>query len=515
LLLTAAPAATAEHCVEIVETNDVHGHLEPERSLAGKLEGGLGWFGGYVRILRRGANPVLLLDAGDLFQGTLASNLSRGQAVIAAYNALGYTAATLGNHEFDYGAEAPDTDRLAAIRHRVREAKFPFLAANVLDRASGKRPAWPNLGSSELVDEGGLKVGLIGLANPETSMLTLRENITSLEFLAPAPVVIREAAELRKAGAQLVVVVAHFGGKCERVGGREGEESCAHGGQLQAMSDMLHALPPGTIDVAVAGHVHEQMANWIAGVPTIESGFGGKHFGWLTACAKPGGGLDAERSIVRAPVPVVPGGSFLGQPIQEDPAVTRVLAPYLKAVEAEEGRRLGPVLTEPLLRGDKSVSPLGALTAEALRRFAGADAAVINAHGLRADLPKGPLTYGALYQALPFENRAVVVKLSGEKLLEVLSVLSRTGHGYPQVSGLSLAGVPGAWTGATFSDGRALDPGRQYRLATVDFLVAGGDGLHDTMASLPVDAVERLADAPVLREIVMGYLEKNPLAPGP
>ncbi len=510
LLLVAAPPATpAPRCVEIVETNDLHGHIAPERSGTGKTQGGLGWFGGYLQLLRQGDNSVLLLDGGDLFQGTLASNLSHGKVVIAAYDALGYTASTVGNHEFDFGPEDPDADRLAAIRHRLAEAHFPFLAANVIDRATGKRPAWNGLFSSRIVDVKGLRVGLIGLANPETPSLTLRENVATLEFLPPEPVVVTEAATLRNAGADLIVVVAHFGGGCEQVGGSAGEDSCVRGGQMQQMSDLLHALPPGTIDVAVAGHTHQPMANWIAGVPTLESSFGGKYFGWMTACAKPGGGLDREHSTVRAPVPIVPGGPFLGKPVVEDPAVVKVIAPFLDAVEAEQNRRIGPVLEAPLLHAYTSLSPLGALAAEALRRFASADAAVINPGGLRADLPKGPLTYGSLYQALPFENRGVVVKVTGEQLLELLSVLSRSGHGYPQVSGLSLAGVPGAWVGATFANGQPLDPQKQYRLATVDFLVGGGDGLRAFMSTLPEDAVEQLKGAPVLREIVLSYLEKG------
>lgn len=515
LLLAGAPAVPAGRCVEIVETNDLHGHVAPERSGTGKVEGGLAWFGGYLQLLRQGENPVLLVDGGDLFQGTLASNLSRGRVVIAAYDALGYDASTVGNHEFDFGAEAPDTDRLAAIRHRIAEASFPFLAANIVDRATGKLPAWKGLLASRIVDEKGIRVGLIGIANPETPALTLRQNVASLEFLPPEPLVIREAAALRKAGAQLVVVIAHFGGGCQRMGGAAGEESCVRGGQMERMSDLLHALPPGTVDVAIAGHTHHSMANWIAGVPTLELSFGGKDFGWLTACARPTGGLDRDRSTLRPPLPIVPGGNFLGKPVEEDPAVQKIVTPFLKSVEAEQDRRVGPVLGAPLLHDYNSLSPLGTLAAEALRRFTAADAAVINAGGLRADLPKGPLTYGALYQALPFENRAVVVKVSGEQLLDVLSVLSRSGHGYPQISGLSLAGQPGAWTGATFADGRALELHKQYRLATVDFLVGGGDGLRETMASLPEGAVERLDGAPVLREIVLGYLEKSAAAPGP
>ncbi|MHB8419231.1 MAG: bifunctional metallophosphatase/5'-nucleotidase [Myxococcales bacterium] len=497
--------APAPRCVEIVETSDLHGHLVPDRDEIGRRQGGLSWLGGYLRLLRRGANPVLLLDAGDLFQGTLASNLSHGRAVIAGYGALHVDAAVLGNHEFDFGAEAPDRDLLSALRHRVAEASFPFLGANVAERATGALPPWKGLSASRLFVEGGLRVGVIGIANPETPSLTLRRNVASLEFRDAAPIVVAQAAELRAQGAQLVVLLAHEGGRCDALGGRSGEASCEDG-QLRRL---LHELPKGTVDVALGGHTHQLVANWIASVPALEAGYGGHHFGWLTACAKPSGGLDPDRSVLRPPVPVLPGGSFLGERVAEDEGVARAVAPYLEQVAAAGERRVGPVLPAPLVRDYNALSPLGAVAAEALRRYARADAALVNAGGLRADLPKGPLTYGALYQALPFENVAVVVTLDGAKLLELLGAIARSGHGYPQVAGLALEGPPGHWTGAVFSDGRRLDPARTYRLATVDFLAAGGDGLKDAMASLPRSAVRRLDGAPVLREIVLGYLARS------
>ncbi len=509
LALLAAPAGAAgpaprpERCVQIVETSDLHGHLVAEGEGAQK-QGGLAWLGGYLDVLRHGGDPVLLLDAGDLFQGTLASNLSHGRAVIAAYDALHVDAAALGNHEFDFGAEAPEADLLSALRHRLAEASFPFLAANVEDRATGALPRWRHLAASTVVQAGSLRVGVVGLANPETPSLTLRRNVAALRFVDPVPVVVAEARKLRAAGAQLVVLLAHMGGRCEILGGRAGEESCGDG-QLRRL---LHALPQGTIDVALGGHTHQPMANWIGGVPAIEAGYGDRQFGWLTACAKPSGGLDAAASTLHAPVPVVPGATFLGHAVVENPAVARAVAPFLARVAEEEERPLGPVLPEPLRRDYNAPSPLGSVVAEALRRYAHADAALLNAGGLRADLPKGPLTYGELYEALPFENVAVVATITGAKLLELSSALARSGHGYPQMSGLTLEGAPGAWTGAVFADGRRLEPGRRYRLATVDFLAAGGDGLKDAMEGVPRQAVQRLEGAPVLREIVLGYLAR-------
>jgi len=107
-------------------------------------------FAGYVSILRK-KNPTgtLLLDAGDMFQGTLASNLTEGSVVIQAMNRLGYTAATIGNHEFDYGRRGRPRcrrgrarDPFGALQARLKEARFPVLSANIADAETGERPKW-------------------------------------------------------------------------------------------------------------------------------------------------------------------------------------------------------------------------------------------------------------------------------------------------------------------------------------------------------------------------------------
>src|SRR5690606_38425683 len=107
-------------------------------------QGGLAVFAGYLDILRRD-NPggVVLLDGGDIFQGTLASNLTEGAVMVKAMNALGYDAAALGNHEFDYGPAGPVSvagegeDPFGALKARMSEAEFPILAANVYDEIGG------------------------------------------------------------------------------------------------------------------------------------------------------------------------------------------------------------------------------------------------------------------------------------------------------------------------------------------------------------------------------------------
>jgi 5'-nucleotidase len=494
--------------VEIIGTSDLHGHVAPEKWSAGgrtREGGGLALLGGYLKILRQRPNPVLLVDSGDLFQGTLESNISHGRAVIAGYNALGYQAAVLGNHEFDFGSESPDPDLLSAIRHRVAEAAFPFLAANVRAASTQQPLAWPNVKSSVMVDLHGMKVGVVGVSHHDTPSLTLAGNVADLEFLPPAPVIKEQADKLRAEGATLVVLLAHFGGECTVRGGHADEQSCDDG----LMRKVLHELPAGTVDVAVAGHTHQFMANWVAGTATVEAGFAGRDFSWVTACAYPKGGLDPRTSNLHAPVAVQTGGQFLGKKVTPDPAIQKALQPFLARVAEETARPLGPVLPRPLVRDYNSPSSLGTVTAEALLHFTNADVAMINSGGLRADLPAGPLMFGDLYRALPFENRAVVIQVSGRQMLALLNALPQSDHGYPQVAGLTPSGDAGAWSGGTLASGKPLELDHPYRLATVDFLASGGDGLKATLELLPNGAVQEPASELVLRDIVLRYLKSK------
>src|SRR5262245_25533240 len=145
----APPRPVAPITISIVGTNDLHGHIEALPRL-----------GGYVANLRRArardGGGVVLLDGGDMFQGTLESNMNEGAAVVRAYNALGYDAAAIGNHDFDFGPVGPETAPLApgddprgALKARAAEARFPFLAANLVEKATGAPPPWPNVGTTK------------------------------------------------------------------------------------------------------------------------------------------------------------------------------------------------------------------------------------------------------------------------------------------------------------------------------------------------------------------------------
>ncbi|HEX7191659.1 MAG TPA: bifunctional metallophosphatase/5'-nucleotidase, partial [Thermoanaerobaculia bacterium] len=219
---TATPPQQPVHIV-VVGTTDVHGWFGG-RDLNGVHFGGVAIMKSYVDALRAAnGGRVVLVDSGDLFQGTLESNLFEGEPVIKAYNAIGYTATAIGNHEFDFGpvgpdslAQTPDEDPLGALKKNIEAAKFPFLAANVVEKATHQTPPWAR--KSIIVEVAGAKLGILGLSTPETPTTTTPANVASLDFLDPVQATIDEAAALRSRGADAVIAIAHIGGKCKEGG---------------------------------------------------------------------------------------------------------------------------------------------------------------------------------------------------------------------------------------------------------------------------------------------------------
>ena len=156
----------------VIGINDTHGALlsipPPKWISAGTSSdiGGADWFAGYVDAIRadyraRGGE-VVILDAGDEFQGTLISNQFHGKSVTDVYNAIGVTASALGNHEFDFG--------IPVLKERIAQARYPILAANMFVKGTRQRPEW--IKPSTLIDQGGIKIGIVGLATTETPLTT-------------------------------------------------------------------------------------------------------------------------------------------------------------------------------------------------------------------------------------------------------------------------------------------------------------------------------------------------------
>ncbi len=552
----ATPAVPAEPIrLTVVGTNDFHGWVAPHRtSLKGGVEvreGGAATLAAYIARLRKD-NPggVVLLDGGDLFQGTLASNLSEGSVVIDVYNHLGYTAACIGNHEFDYGPvgpspvpRTPEDDSLGALKARMKQARFPLLSANIREAATGQRPAWLGNDGTHLITVKGVKVGIIGLTTTSTPETTNPTNVASLRFDPLTPAILEGARSLRERGAEVVLGVAHAGGRCPKLDNPRDSSSC----ELQngEIYEVLEPLPPGTLDALVAGHTHQPMGHFLYGVPVIETSGLGRSFGYIELFVDPvsrkllpertriqaaialcaqvdaaSGTCEGRKLREQAEVRLVPA-TFLGEPVVPDAAVEALVAPALAEVEKEQRRELGVTVPVALRRDYSGESPLGSVLADSLREAAGADVAMMNPGGLRADIDAGPLTFGDVYEVLPFDNTVSFVSMTGEELKRLLELVF-SGKGVFQVSGLKvkLARCPGPqrFQGATLANGKPLDPKKLYKVTMPDFLARGGDGLGVVLGTLPKERIDLGTTRPgSLRDELAAFWQarKKPLTAPP
>lgn len=547
----AAPAparAPAEPIrITVAATNDLHGWVAPHRDTRADgvvlEEGGLAALGGYVRILReQNRGGVLLLDAGDMFQGTLAANVTEGAVVIEAMNALRYDAAAIGNHEFDYGpvgavssTSDPSVDPVGALAARISEAEFPVLAGNVYDARTGRRPAWLKNPGWVLKDVKGVKVALLGLLTPTTPLVTNPVNVAGLRFAPMAPEAQRLAREARAAGAEVVIALTHAGGKCESAKDPRDVSSCD---PTQEIFEFLRALPRGTVDLVVAGHTHAVMGHFVHGTPVIESGGMGRTFSLAELSVDPrtrrvdvaatrlSAGIpvceriDARlgscdrRALKDAPAVSLIPATFRDRPVVPEPAVALALAPALEKVAELQRRSLGIHNLAPLGRRYESESGLGSFFADLLREMEQADVVLLNSGGLRADLPAGELRYGDLYEVFPFDNAIATVTVNGDELRQLVAAAYGARKGVFQQSGLrlTLGQCPGPrrLRDVRLADGAPLEPSRAYRVVMPDFLARGGDGLAPVvtrLASEQIDFGERRALN--FRDAVIAYLRQR------
>ena len=494
--------------ISLVGTNDLHGYI---RSLP--------LFGGYLNNLRaaRAADGggVLLVDAGDIFQGTLESNPVEGASVIRGYNALRYDAAAVGNHEFDFGPEgsgpiAPDAELRGALFARARQAHFPILTANIIDRTSGKLLSAPNLKPSVLIEVAGVRVGLIGVATSETPGTTRPRLFAGLDVTPLAAAIEREGRALRSAGATVVVVSAHAGAECESFDDPDKLDSCRAAAEI---FDVARALPPGLVDAIVAGHTHARVAHRVGGIPIIESAAQGRAFGRIDLVVDATGHVVSNRPhppqtfcADASKRPPCAAASYEGAPVQADAQVAAAIAEDLERADRLAAENLGVTL-DGVVSWRNGESAIGNLVADLmLAARPDADVALTHGGGLRADLPAGALTYGALFQAEPSDNTFAYLRMSAREFGELLARNLQGTAGFLTFAGVRAEAV--CERGAlrvqlTRPDQRKLRDDEMLLIVTNSFLATGGANY------VPINSAERVEDQPVVRDELAAVLRKR------
>ena len=527
------PAAAADgRRLMVIGINDTHGALlsvPPPRWISSSTKsdiGGADWFAGYVDAIRADyaakGGEVVILDAGDEFQGTLISNQFHGRSVTDVYNAIGVTASAVGNHEFDFG--------MPVLKERIAQAKYPILAANIFLKGTNQRPDWAR--PSVLIDRGGIKIGIIGLATTDTPLTTNTANIQDLDFAEGGPIAAAEADSLRAAGATVVLITAHAG-------------PFPPGNEIQHIAEKVQ----GKVDAIVSGHHHTAIGPpplIVGTIPIVQSGAKLQNFSTIEltldannrvrqfavndgALPKQGGPQTILHSWNGVPA------EWRGHKVEPDGRVASILRDYDVQVKKLRDSKIGETAVE-LRKGGKD-DLLGNLCADALRSGAGgglkAQYAFQNSGGLRiTEIPAGAITFGQIFDLYPFDNEQIVVSLPANQLRNALEAVLHAGKGPLRVSGLRYTidwdkfsakdlkdAPPGAIvtevvddsTGNVLCETKSCTPTEcqsvcaqgTYTVSVTDFLANGGDGL-----SMLKDAPRQVGSV-LARDIIVSYVKEH------
>jgi 2',3'-cyclic-nucleotide 2'-phosphodiesterase (5'-nucleotidase family) len=434
----------------ITHTNDLHGQLLPRDGVGGMAE---------IATIIRGIKPDLMLDAGDISTGTFLSDEFQGAPTIQAMNKIGYTAATIGNHEFDYGQDA--------LRLRLREAKFPFLSANL-------RTPVARIRKYAIVTKRGIRFGLIGLTTEEVKTKSHPNKVVGVTVLDIVKTVEDVLPEMRRR-ADFIIAVAHL---------EDAEEK-----------RLASAFPE--IRLIIGGHNHEALGPiWLDKTLVAKTGVAGRNVGRVD--------LDFEnKKLVRMEAQLIPVKN-----VQADPSMSKTLEPFNDRVKTKMAELIAEA-TEDLTYSRTMESPLANMVADAFREKGRTQIAIHNVGGIRSRIVRGKVTWGNAFEVLPFQNTLVTLKLTGAQLRKTLERGLTSTVGLPAVSGLRVqfdrSKPPGQQVvHAVLLDGSTLEDSRLYSVTTNDFVLAGGDG-YDEFAK----GTDIIDSGIFLRDVLVEYVKAH------
>lgn len=461
----------------VLHTNDIHARVLPTDDEGKTI--GMAWLTGAIRREKEIEPDTLALDAGDTFHGRPIINLSRGANMASLLNLSGYDAMTPGNHDFDFGSQ-----RLIELG---RMLNFPILSANVLDQENSKT-IFPPYKSFEM---NGVKVAVVGLTTPETAYKTNPRNVTSILFADPIATMKVLMPKLR-AEHDVVIGLMHMGVDKSSI----------------VTSIRLAKAVPG-FDIIIDGHSHTTLPHGIREGKTLicQTGCHGYHLGKVELVVK-------NHKLRKATAQLLDHEGvkkLAGTPDERtEEAITEMQRETRKAlaeVVAESSKQL--ISKREIVRTRET--ELGNLAADAMRDATGADIAVINSGGLRADLPQGKVTREDVLSIFPFGNIVEKIEVRGsviEAMLEhSVRYLPAAFGGFLDVSGLTFDldanAKPGSRVSNVLVQGRPLSPEATYTLALNDFEAAGGDGYE------MLKGAKELGQYGTLEDIFSQYLQKH------
>lgn len=481
--------------VHLIGINDFHGQLDTTSIVSDKKAGTAPILATYLKEAQAKYEHSLLFHNGDSVGASApVSSLDRDEPTMEWMNMMGFDVGSLGNHEFDQGIAALKAQIFGGLDPKEGKvthagAKFDYVNANVIETATGKTLIKPYV----IKEVGGVKIGFIGLVTKSTPAKVSPSGTAGVRFLSAeeeVEAVNKYAKELQDQGVETIIVLAHD------------PATTKEGVTTGEAADLAKALPADSpVDVIVAGDNHALANGEVNGKLIVQAFSYGTAFEDIKLMIDPATGDVTEKSATVT--------TTFQEGVKEDP---ETLAIIKKSLDKH------PELTKPVGTTDGSVTrtdaynneaALGNLIADSMReadfgdKASAADFAFMNPGGIRADLPKGDVTFADLAKIQPFGNTLVKLELTGEQIKTLLQQQWGTNaDGTPNTKTLQISGlkytadfnkpVAERVTSLSLEDGTPIDPAKTYTAVVNNFMAAGGDNykvLVDAKSSLagPID----------------------------
>ncbi|MFS8124246.1 5'-nucleotidase C-terminal domain-containing protein [Rhizobium sp. BR 250] len=504
-----AGAALADYELNILHINDFHSRIESinkfDSTCSAEEEGKNECFGGAARLLtainqtrdalKAEGKNVLLLNAGDNFQGSLFYTTYKGTVEAEVLNAMKFDAMTVGNHEFD-----DSEDGLAGFLDKVQ---FPVVTANVVATAASK--IGDRVKPSIVLEVGGQKIGIVGaVANDTAELATPGPNITIAEDVAK---ISEQVQKLKQDGVNKIIALTHVG--------------------YPRDLEFIAKIPD--VDVVVGGHTHTLLSNTDQKaegpyptvvdnpggykVPVVQAGQYSKYLGDLKVIFDDNGVVKESKGD-----PILIDSAF-----KPDEATLKRIDELKAPIEALKAKVVGT--SEGPIEGDRKVCrvkecSMGNLVADAtLARVKdqGVTIAFANSGGLRSSIDGGDVSMGEVLTVLPFQNTVATFQLKGEDIRAALeNGVSQIDDGagrFMQVSGMKYSFDRSKPAGSRVvsvevKEGDSfvpLDPAKTYIVAANNYVRTGGDGFK-VFATKAINAYDF---GPNLEEAVAAYITAN------
>ena len=535
-----------EYNIAILGTNDIHGTYFPlevkfRNNNFTYKSGGLDYLGKYISILREEwKDRFIWLDAGDQFQGGYENKLSNGSIITDFFNIMNLSAATFGNHEWDYERKF--------IEPLMKKSNFNYIISNIQEISSRKKIFLPNQKEYQIIKAGKINVGIIGLTTKLTKSTSYSRDVQNVNFLDYIDTIQKISPILRNQS-DVIILLVHFGITCPEQNDDEkytlkiinkttSFSRCLENEELHIL---LENLPKGLIDVVVFGHTHEIYHQWLFGYPLISTINNGKYANIMYLSFKKNSNgkyeFNKDKTLIEGPIPIC-------EKIFEKSHQCRVIKEkeidkygkllnykfHNKLIEKENKlKNLSNFWNEKLIgvRNDIIVttedklshkkrdaeSIFGNLIVTMIQKVTNSDLSIINSGGFRTEWAEGNISMENIESMFPFSNNIVSFQMTGKEIKKMFSIIQTGYYAYYLTSGVNQIildyGDYKKIGSIKLYDGvyeKEIENDKNYTIGTYDFLILyGGDDFKKILNWYTIKEEREFGD---LKENLVPFLKQ-------